>query len=121
KLLRVVFAQLVRDTAAAASPCSPCADHPHSAHRRTIRHVHADYGDLVVTGNSLLEVGAPPRKPVGTECERSKGRLEEQATVVPLVHVPALHHALPAADFLVEARSSPARGMYAEVAPDLTG
>ena len=64
-----------------------------------------------IMGFSLEEPIAKPllTRYVGGEGQRGEGGLEEQAPVLPLVHVPALHHALPAAHRLVESRPDPAR------------
>jgi hypothetical protein len=66
-----------------------------------IRQVHADHAQMPEALEPLLEGGARAGQPLAAERQRSEGGFEEQPAVVPLVHGPALHHAVPAAHGLV--------------------
>ena len=81
--------------------------------------MNAGRSDVPVGGEPLLVLGPDARHPVTAEGERGEGRLEQDALALPLVDGIALHHALPAADLLVEAGADPAGRMDAEVAPEL--
>ena len=54
------------------------------------------------------------------ERQRREGRLEEQPARPPLVHVPALHDAVPAAYLVVEQPADPAGRLDVEMPPGVT-
>src|SRR5439155_6604695 len=80
---------------------------------RGVGEMNADDRELAVVCDALRELRPGPREPVGAEGERAEGRLEEQAAVEPLVHAPALHHAVPPPDLATrEAGADPAGRLH---------
>ena len=65
-----------------------------------------------------LVLAAGSGQPGAAEGKRGEGRLEQDPLLLPLVHVAALHDALPAAHVLLEAGADPAGGMDVQVAAD---
>ena len=79
--------------------------------------VNADRGDPVEPLHALHECGTHAGQPLRAEGERGEGRLEQDPLGLPLVHVVALHHALPAPHVLLVPGADPGGGVDVEVAP----
>src|SRR5437764_684917 len=104
---------------AVGQPRAPVAAHPDTA-LGALRQVHADHRELAVVRDPLHQLLAGAGQPVRAERRRGERGLEEEAAVEPLVHAPALHDAVPAADrAIAEARADPAGRLDAEVAADV--
>jgi hypothetical protein len=73
----------------------------------------------VVGEQALGVLAAGARKPLAAERERGERRLHQQAHLVPLVDVVALHDAVPATDLLLEEPADPGGGVDVQVAADL--
>src|SRR3954452_8020274 len=80
--------------------------------------MYPDRGDVAEVGDPVRERRSDARQPLGAEGERGEGRLEQDALRLPLIHVVALHHAVPAAHLLLVARADPGGGVDVEMPPE---